>query len=252
MCVLKIIIVDDEVDAREVLSTLLELSSFKVDILDRCSCLLEAVSSIKKNKPDVVFLDVEMPNYAGYEIKSFLSDTNGFEIIFTTAYEKYAIKAFDLSAIDYLLKPISRTKLDKALYKVEEKITRLKKLEHYNELVTAANEDNFEHIIVPELGERRLLKVDHIVCMQGNGSYTVVHFLEGEPLTVSKTLKFFEKILPANGSFFRSQKSWIININHIKSYNQSLQDIFMITGIKARLSKGQTGAFLSKLRLGKL
>lgn len=104
MSIIKAILVDDEQRARSVLSNLIKRCDLNVDILAQCSCLENAVEEIKNLQPDVVFLDVQMPNYAGYEIANFFEEIS-FDIIFVTAFDEYAIKAFELSAIDYLVKP---------------------------------------------------------------------------------------------------------------------------------------------------
>ena len=113
---IKTIIIDDEKSARNVLANLLERASSDIEIVATCCDLQQGVAQIKKTKPNVAFIDVQMPNYAGYEISKFF-DTIDFEIVFVTAYDQYAIKAFELNAIDYLVKPINRNKLALTLEK---------------------------------------------------------------------------------------------------------------------------------------
>ena len=120
---LRTIIVDDEQSAQDVLENLLDRYCPSVQLLDKCSNVEEAVASIEKNQPDIVFLDIEMPNYAGYELVSFFETVN-FDIIFITAYDHYAIKAFEVSAVDYLLKPVDIERLKSAVDKVQEKKDR--------------------------------------------------------------------------------------------------------------------------------
>jgi two-component system LytT family response regulator len=111
---IKAIIVDDEESARDVLQNLLLLFCPNVEVVAKCENVLKAVDAINKEQPDLVFLDIEMPNYAGYEIVNFFDKIN-FEIIFVTAYDQYAVRAFEVAAIDYLLKPIDIDRL-KASY----------------------------------------------------------------------------------------------------------------------------------------
>ena len=117
---IKTIVVDDEESARDVIKNLLVRFCPDIEIVDICTSVPEAVESIKIHKPQLVFLDIEMPNYAGFEIVNFFEEVN-FEIVFLTAYEQYAIKAFEISAIDYLLKPISFARFSRAISKVQAK-----------------------------------------------------------------------------------------------------------------------------------
>src|SRR3989338_4013155 len=117
---LKAILIDDEESARNVLSNLMARFCPEVNILQTCANVTEAIDAINTHQPDVVFLDIEMPNYSGFELVNFFEKVN-FEIVFVTAYDKYAIKAFEVSAVDYLLKPIEIDRLKQA---VERLITK--------------------------------------------------------------------------------------------------------------------------------
>ena len=146
---LRAIIVDDEQRARDVLSKLLERNCSNVVVEETCVDVLSAVEKIKKIQPDVVFLDVQMPNYAGYELVNFFDEIN-FEIIFVTAFDHYAIKAFELSAIDYLVKPVDRLRLVEAVNKVKLKKGQEKSKEAYEELLNSIKEKEFKKIVIPE------------------------------------------------------------------------------------------------------
>ena len=121
MEIIKAIITDDEEGARNVLSQLLEYESPNIEITAKCIDVPSTVQAIKELKPDVVFLDIQMPVYAGYEIFNFF-ETIDFEIIFVTAYDQFAIKAFELNAVDYLVKPVSRHRLTQAIEKLTQKL----------------------------------------------------------------------------------------------------------------------------------
>ncbi|WP_051473728.1 LytR/AlgR family response regulator transcription factor [Aquimarina macrocephali] len=161
MNAIKAILVDDEQRARNVLSNLIKRCDLNIDVLAQCSCLEDAVEEIKELQPDVVFLDVQMPNYAGYEIANFFEEMN-FDIIFVTAFDEYAIKAFELSAIDYLVKPIDRRRLIAAVEKLQSKIEKQKKIQDYQVLLNTIKEKEFKQIILPELGNRRMYHVSHL------------------------------------------------------------------------------------------
>jgi len=188
MKIIKAIIVDDEEDARDVLETLLQFSKQPIKVIAKCSNLKEAVSKIKEQKPDVVFLDIEMPEFAGYEIVNFFDEIN-FEIIFVTAFDKYALKAFELSAIDYLVKPINRVRLNETLKRIVENETKKNAILEYKILLELLQNKNIGKIIIPEVGYNRALNLDDIICIQGQGSYSMVYLKNEDKLTVSKTLK---------------------------------------------------------------
>ena len=143
MKTIKAIIVDDEADARDVLASLIQLSKQPINIIAECSNLKAAVDKIKELKPDVVFLDIQMPEFAGYEIVNFFDEIN-FEIVFVTAYDKYALKAFELSAIDYLVKPIKRTRLNDTLKRIVEKTDEKNTVLEYETLLESLQNKKFK------------------------------------------------------------------------------------------------------------
>ncbi|MFT6137799.1 MAG: two-component system LytT family response regulator [Salibacteraceae bacterium] len=243
----KAIIVDDEEDARKVLSTLISFSDFPIDIVASCGTLKIAVKAIKELEPDVVFLDIEMPNYAGYEIINFFDEIN-FEIVFVTAYDKYALKAFELSATDYLVKPVNRSRLNETLKRVTENANKKSSIAEYEVILKSLQTKTMGKIVIPEIGGNRVLLLKDIICIQGQGNYADIFQTNGQKLTVSKNLKYFQNVLPEDVEFFRSQKSWIINLDHLKRFNLSTGDLEMINGIIAKLSPGRIPEFEKTLK----
>ncbi len=242
MSIIKAILVDDEQRARNVLSNLIKRCGLHIDILKECSCLEEAVEEIKKLQPDLVFLDVQMPNYAGYEIANFFEEMN-FDIIFVTAFDQYAIKAFELSAIDYLVKPIDRNRLIAAVEKLQLKIEKQKKIEDYQILLDTIKEREYKQIILPELGNRRIIAINTIIAIEADGSYSKIYTVENKPLTTSKNLKYFENLLPEDASFFRPHRTWIINLKYIEIINKSNLTIQLAQNITAKISRTRFSAF---------
>ncbi len=235
MKTIKAILVDDEADARDVLETLIQFSEKPIDIVAKCSNLTDAVTKIKELKPDVVFLDIQMPEFAGYEIVNFFDEIN-FEIVFVTAFDKYALKAFELSAIDYLVKPIKRARLNETLNRIIEQADKKNTAREYKILLESLQNKKVEKIIIPEVGYNRILLLDDIICIQGQGSYSLVYLKNKNKVTVSKTLKFFDKIFCEGTPFFRSQKSWIINTKYIKQFNVNQGNIVLMNNITAKIS----------------
>ena len=236
------IIVDDERRARNVLTSLLERCCPEINILAECSNVPDAVEEINRSHPDVVFLDVQMPNYAGYEIVNFF-DKIDFEIVFVTAYDHYAIKAFELSAIDYLIKPINRLRLVEAVDKLKAKLVKQKQLNDYSILLESMQEKEFKQIVIPELGDRRVLELKTVVAIEADGAYSKVHLIKGLPITVSKTLKYFESVLPEDVEFFRSHRGWIINLKHLKNFNKTSGIVSLGENIAAKISRNKLAEF---------
>ncbi|MCP4440362.1 MAG: response regulator [Aureispira sp.] len=234
---IKAIIVDDEQWARAVLTRLLEQNCPSVEVVAKCVDLVSAVEQIKLLKPDVVFLDVKMPDYAGYEIINFFTEID-FSLIFVTAFDQYAIKAFELNAVDYLVKPIDRKKLVLAVDKLTAKLEKESNLESYQELLKTIKSKTFKKIILPELGNRRIVELNSILAIKADDTYCKI-YLKGEEkvITVSKTLKYFEEILDENPSFFRSHRSWIINLEHVQKFNKTDSTIIINDNLNAAISR---------------
>lgn len=243
---LKVIVVDDEAAARNVLSKLLHMSKTNVDIIASCCDVPEAVESINKLKPDLVFLDVQMPNYAGYEIVNFFDEIN-FEIVFVTAYDEYAIKAFELNAVDYIVKPMERNRLDEAIEKVQNKLEQKNKIEQYQMLLSSIQGQTLSKIAVSELSNgqisKRILDLKDIIAIEAKGAYSHVHLINDSPFLVSRNLKFFESLLPQDAPFFRSHRSWILNLEHVSKFKPRFGDVNMSQDLVAKISKNRIEAF---------
>ncbi|MGY6557980.1 MAG: LytR/AlgR family response regulator transcription factor [Nitritalea sp.] len=207
---IRALIVDDEPMARMALKGILSRHFSQVAVLDEAKSLPEAVKLIHKHKPDVVFLDIEMPGYSGLEILDFFPEQQvDFRIIFVTAYQDYALKAFELSAVDYLLKPVQQEALERALQKVVPQLqARLQTLKEN------LAEDKPKKITL-QTGEGILfIPLRDIIYLKADGSYTHFHLDDGKKITVSKRLQEYERIMDM-GKFMRIHRSHIINLDQI-------------------------------------
>lgn len=219
MNTLKAIIVDDEENARLIIKNFVTEFCPAVEIIAEAEDVKSAVKLINKNKVDLVFLDIEMPNENGFALFDYFNKPT-FETIFCTAYSEYAIKAFEVSATDYLLKPIGVTKLKEAVTKVENKLSNKNNASD----TIAALKENLADKEIKKIG---ILIGDGIVFMDLNdilyfeaeGSYTTIHHKNGSDLTVKK-IKHFEDLLSADKRFFRIHRSYLINISQIKKYSK--------------------------------
>lgn len=232
---LSAIIVDDEKDAQLVLTHLINSSVPDVEIIDVCDDVLSAVESIKKNNPDIVFLDIQMPEYAGYEIVKFI-DPSSIKIIFVTAFNEFAVKAFDLSAVDYLLKPVKRQRLIEAVEKAREKKELELSLSSYKTLVNNLNQKKEPKILIKEAKGQSVLKLNDIISVEGQRAYSEIILASGKRLTVSKNLKTMQELFSDYEPLFRCHKSWIINTNHIERIVSSEQQVHLSDGRIVRVS----------------
>lgn len=237
----KAILVDDEEWARDVLNKLITKFCPELEVVAICTDLLSAKESIDLHQPDVVFLDIEMPNYAGYEIVNFFPEIN-FEIIFVTAYENYAVKAFEVSAFDYLLKPVEVSRLRDSVYRFIEN-RKLKSIENaYLILQENLKEESVKKIIFRKNNGSVVVAVSDIIAIQAQQAYCSI-ITEKETFTTSKNLRYYQLLLEAEVLFFRSHKSWIINRNFLIQYSKTNLDIKLEHGVEAKLSKYKTLAF---------
>ena len=235
MTKIKAILVDDEESARNVLGNLLLRFCPEVELLDKCSHIPQAVASIQLHKPDLVFLDIQMPQYSGYEIVKFFEQID-FEIIFVTAYDNYAVRAFELAAVDYLLKPVDIERLKLAVARARNQVDLKMQAERLSFLSDALQTKEVKNIMVSEKGYQQVLPVETIVAIEAQESYCLIHTTD-KKFIVSKNLKHYETLLEGNAEFLRVHKSWLIHKAHIVNYSKSDLSINMLGGLVAKLSK---------------
>ncbi len=237
---LKAIVIDDESAARNVLKNLLDWSEESIVVVDEADHLVKGVEIIKKHQPEVVFLDVQMPDYAGYEIVQFF-DQIDFEIIFVTAFDQYAIKAFELSALDYLVKPIDRDRLDQALLKVRKSVTQRNLADNYNVLKEVVEKKEVKKIVISEIYEghiqQRLLIIKDIIAVEAQRAYCLIYLKNSDSLLVSKNLKSFEELLPIGDPFIRTHRSWLVNATLVERINIGTGTVVLSDNIIAKLTK---------------
>lgn len=243
---IRAILVDDEESARDVLKNLLSRFCPEVEVLDTCANVPEAVEAIKQFGPDVVFLDIEMPKYAGFELVRFFQQVD-FDIIFVTAYDQYALRAFEMAAVDYLLKPVDITRLKQAVARVSQQQEMKERVKRMELLSRSLEEKKLKNIVVNDKGQQQVLALDGIVAIEAQESYCLLHAGERKHV-VSRNLKHFENLLEDQPQFLRVHKSWIINTQHILHYSKAELLINMTGGVVAKLSKYQKADFEAAIR----
>jgi len=248
---LKAIIIDDEEGARYTLSTLLEEYCPSISIIAQCSNVPEGVLAINKHTPDIVFLDIEMPEYNGFELLEFFKIVD-FEIIFVTAYSQYAIRAFEVSAVDYLLKPVEIEQLQAAVEKASQKRTQANIMQRLDLMKSTYNGDEIKKIALPMSDGLMFVDVAEIILFEADRAYTHVFLKNGSKITVSKPMRTFEDILENRNFIYRPHRSHLININYIKKYVRGDGMIFMDNGVALSVSrerKQEFEALLKELRM---
>lgn len=215
---IRTIIIEDEPVSREMLTLMLQRYSQEIEIVDSCSNPSDGIESIVKHQPDLIFLDIQMPKMNGFEMLRQIGHI-GFEVIFTTAFDQYAINAIRISALDYLLKPVDDDELAVAVKKCKERLLDKKpKLQLENLFNNLANKNPLEKTLALSSSDGiSFVKMTDILRVEANGRYAKFFLLNKETILVSKTLGDFEEILSAN-QFFRIHDSSIINLNHVKKY----------------------------------
>jgi two-component system LytT family response regulator len=216
----KVIIIDDELSARNLLNNLLTEYCKDAEVIATCVDLPNGVKAIRKLKPDLVFLDIEMPGHSGLELLDFFdAEEVNFAIIFTTAYSEYAVKAFKLSAMDYLLKPIEPSELEASFDRFRKKTTN-EKAELSLQIENIKNPQK-NKIGIPTQQGFKFVDVNEIVFIKADNSYTELINTKNEKIIISRTLKNFEEVLQDAPNFVRVHKSYLVNTNYINDYVKS-------------------------------
>lgn len=215
--VLKAVIIEDEQKARRILQTLIEENCDNIKILDTAEDVPSGVKAIIQHKPDVVFLDIELPGFNGFELADFFEEIN-FEIIFTTAYSQYALQAFQMSAVDYLLKPIQIDQLIAAVEKARKR-RGLQVAEKMKVLKDNLSPSLSKKIALPIAEGYLFVEQDEIVYLEADNTYTTVYFTNGNKIVVSRSLKEFVELI-ASPDFFKPHRSYYVNAARIRQFNR--------------------------------
>ncbi len=253
---LRTIIIEDEAPARDLVKAYIKTNS-NIELIGECQDGFSGVKTINNLKPDLIFLDIQMPKLTGFEMIELLDDVP--EIIFTTAYDQFAIKAFELSAVDYLMKPFSRDRFNEAIDKV---LARIQNIEEVSEKTRVGNEniekfttlrkdsiENVERLFVKTGTKIDVVAVEDIIKIEAQDDYVEIHTATKKYLK-NDTMNYLEKVLPQK-TFARVHRSHIINLKHInkiekygkESYIVKLNDGSIVNVSKSRIKelKNQLG-----------
>ena len=240
---IKAIIVEDEPLSADALASLLRTWCPLVKVEGICHSVADAVEKIQIVRPDLVFLDIEMPHRNGFELLEMLPEKD-FNVIFTTSYNQYAIQAFRVSALDYLLKPIDRNELMAAVNKT---VARKPSNVSLDLLVEQLRQPNLQRIALPTFEGLQLVAAQEILACIASSNYTLLHLKNGQTLTISRTLKEFEEMLEGAG-FLRIHHSNLVQINEISQYIRGEGgSVKMSNGLHLDVSKSRKEELLRRL-----
>ncbi len=240
---LSAIIIDDERDARQVLKDKISIHCPQVDVIFDSDDLQECAAAIKSKQPDIIFLDIQMPEMDGFE---FLETIRGFdgEVIFVTAYDQYALQAFEVYAFGYLLKPIGTEKLKDLIAQVEKR----KQSSDYNsemskriDALLESNKNEIKKLAVPVANGYNFLSMQEIIRCEGAAKYTVIHHSQGKVVS-TRNIGYFVNIL-AKYNFFASHKSHLVNFRYVDKYTSD-GEIVLKNGNRVPLSRRRKMLFL--------
>lgn len=244
---LRVLIVDDELGARRALQKNIEENCPELEIVATAANVPEAVRAIGLHSPDIVFLDIEMAGYNGFQLFDFFEKIT-FDVVFVTAYNQYAVRAFETAAIDYLLKPVSADRLLRAM----EKIIQLR---HSDTL--QARRNYFQTYIENERKQRLSIETKEgviwintqdLVRIEADGAYSVLYLQNGKKHTVSKNIGDYEERLTHHSkTFFRAHRSHLININYVETV-QNNGDIILLDGSSIPIARTRKSELIELLK----
>lgn len=243
------IIIDDELKSRQTLRQGLMGLRYDVKVTAEADSVRSGIRTIIDFQPDIVFLDIQLSDGTGFDILEHLGEIVDFDLIFVTAYNQFALKAFEYSTVDYLVKPLHPDKLQRAVKKVIQTPKKQIK-ERLSILMDLKKENSFNKIGLNTQEGTYFVYLEHIIRCEGQSYYTTFFLTDGRKIIVSKTIKEYE-ILLQNTDFFRIHKSHIVNIKHIQKYKVSLTggEVIMKNQGVIPIARRRKTAFLNKLRL---
>ncbi|HRS53766.1 MAG TPA: LytTR family DNA-binding domain-containing protein [Bacteroidales bacterium] len=242
------IIVDDEQKSLDTLKNLIGKYCEDIQVIGTAKNVKEAISTIQNTDPKLVFLDISLPDGDGFEVLE-KTKTKKYEVIFTTAYNQYAVKAFEMSALHYFIKPIDDNDLISA-------VERYKKLREQGEITNTERIDIFkeiikkrpERIILPTMEGFSVINIDEIIRCEADNNYTLFHLTNNRKILVSKTLSNFEKML-SDLNFCRVHSKHLVNLNFVKQYVKGRGGYLMLTdGTHINVSEAKKSEFIKKLK----
>lgn len=248
---LRAILIDDEQKGIDSLTLLLEMYVKEVKIVATSRNAAESIELIENYKPEIVFLDINMPEMNGFELLEQLR-WKDFNLVFITAHQEYALKAIKNNAIDYLLKPVDYEDLLLSIGRIQQKLRSDSRQEkfNYNELISAIQQSKRQRILINSRAGIETIELNDIVCLESQSNYTKIYLSDSRHLVTTKTLKEFEvHLCKPDSSFMRVHHSFIVNLNKISKFMKNSDDIVMLDEHRVPLAKSRKDSFFRWLNL---
>lgn len=242
----KVLIIDDENRTRNLIANMIESFGLNVETIPEGENVQSGIKAIEKYKPDIVFLDIQMPDGTGFDVLQSIPNKN-FEVIFITAHEEFAIKAIKFSALDYLLKPVDPLELKAALEKALNSLEEESEGSQFDALQMNINPSEKRRLVLKTQESVHVVELDEIIRCEADRNYTSFFLQHGKKILVSKTLKEYETLLSAH-NFLRVQQSHLININYVDRYDKKNGGaVVMKDGSEVPLSPAKREVFFKRL-----
>lgn len=245
------LIIDDEADSREILQSLIESDFPHLKLKATADSVASGLEAVQEFQPDLVFLDIQMPDGTGFDLLEQVKQVD-FEVVFVTAFDTYAIQAFQYSAYAYLMKPVDLVQLEQVMQRLEKHLGYAKKSEAERLKVLSEwyDQDNqqVKKVVLENFDGFNVLYLKDIIYLQGDGNCTRFYTESGKSILVTRTLKEYERLLEAHG-FYRIHKSFLINLRHVQSFQRSEGGLVILSGqhqlqVSRRRKKGLMDQFL--------
>jgi two-component system, LytTR family, response regulator len=243
---IRAIIVDDEKHCRDELSGILKMAAPDVDVVAQAASVADAVSLIGKFRPDLLFLDISLGDGLGFDVLEKVNYRE-FRVIFITAHDEYAIKAFRFNALDYILKPVDRETVTEAVAKVRIQPLVSTRFEERFESLIHKNQHTRKKIALPAFESITMVNISDIIRCSSDGSYTTFYTIKGNPIVVSRSMKEYDELLtPMN--FFRVHQSHLVNLNYVHQYLKEDGGILVMEdGSRVEVSRRRKEALMAVL-----
>lgn len=247
---LKAVVIDDEQDSRDTLANYVGKYCDGVEVMGFGESVETGIKAIQQHKPDIVFLDVEMPFGTGFDLLDQI-DKVDFEVVFVTAFSHYAIKAINLSASYYILKPVDIDELISAVEKIKENLKEDDFSKHTKVLIENIQETNKQNqkVILPLLDGFEIARIGDILYCQAQDNFTEFFFKDGKKMLICRTLKHYDEALNESG-FQRVHRSYLVNMDHVIKYNKGKGGFLTLeNGVEIEVSSSKKKDFLAQFGL---
>ena len=239
-------IIEDELRNQKLLTYMIENNCPELEIIGYAKGVNESLELIRSEKPSLIFLDIQLKDGNGFEILNKIRESERPRVIFTTAFDEYALKAFKYSAVNYLLKPIDRKELRESV----EKAMSMKQMEEMASVSTLVDKmlhrKEEQMISISGLKSTEYIKIAEIINIEANGSYSQIHLKDGSTHLVSKVIKIYDDMLKGL-EFFRVHQSHLINLRSVKSYNRGESIITLENGSEISIARNRKENFLKAM-----